>query len=603
MWVRKSVWMASQAIRPTRLIYSNIKINQPILGYRAIHKGSKDIPKDLNESKIEKIEYEENDDNQRKLDFELNKKKTKEKQSRLKEAKILKKNKSVGHNNLTGKGEVEDVNQDEKSIFLDSLQEEPELDPIVDSEEFQKAASKDKIKVIFRKHDDGKTIESVEATSESVLAGRASNINDDDIVVDLDPVTLDTAGLDSENATAMMKQQEMEDKQNSVLSANERQKLETSRDKYTRLLPISTPKHERQHSQAFTNPQHLIDFLFKAPHEPVHHTQNSKSGYSPDDVDSKKAGTKKSNKPLGKIPASNLMNAASKNLELGDHPEFVPHNIYSSITLDTLMHANLHLGSSSISKKMSQFIYGMRRGISIINLEHTLTYLRRALRVAKQVSYYGGKVVFVGQRPAIHRIVAEAARRSDSYFVTEWKRGTIRNREMVLHRSVGFNPGESVHTKKSTLRDLLTMSSMKSNAKFDSIDSIEEINEILEIKRLELLDSKKVKHVHTPDLIIVLDMKNARDIIWEANLENIPIISLCDTDCDPTVVTYPIPGNDDSIFAVKAIAGALSLAVREGKLERDRTFKFLKENSKEKKDMFSNSSAMNKPYNKQQKRN
>ncbi|KAI8852824.1 ribosomal protein S2, flavodoxin-like domain-containing protein [Chytridium lagenaria] len=177
------------------------------------------------------------------------------------------------------------------------------------------------------------------------------------------------------------------------------------------------------------------------------------------------------------------------------------------------MAANLHLGHDpkSWNKNMLPFIYGERGGIHIINLEHTIVQLRRALNVIREVAFRGGNIVFLGSKPSLHKITVAAAERAKGYFVTKWIGGTITNRDRTISQQNARQP-----------------------------------------------------KVHIPDLLVVLDMPNNLTAIREANQMNIPVIAICDTDCNPRLVSYPIAANDDSTVGVELISGVLSLAAREG---------------------------------------
>ncbi|KAJ3188285.1 37S ribosomal protein, mitochondrial [Gaertneriomyces sp. JEL0708] len=227
----------------------------------------------------------------------------------------------------------------------------------------------------------------------------------------------------------------------------------------------------------------------------------------------------------------------------------VPHNIRTALTIHTLMAANLHLGHAPQvwNQNMLPYIYGERNGIHIINLEHTLVMLRRAVSVVREVALRGGNIVFVGTRPAIHRITVEAAKRANAYFVTSWIGGTITNKERVLRRSVGYDPDKV--SQASGQRNLL-----------DEADLV------------AATAQKNQPYVHTPDLLIILDYNNNSSAVREANQINVPVIAVCDTDCNPRRVQYPIPANDDAVTGIELIAGALSLAAREG---RDRRHQML----------------------------
>ncbi|KAJ3317558.1 37S ribosomal protein, mitochondrial [Blyttiomyces sp. JEL0837] len=228
-------------------------------------------------------------------------------------------------------------------------------------------------------------------------------------------------------------------------------------------------------------------------------------------------------------------------------------SVRASVTLKSLMAANLHLGHSvdAWNPRMLTYIYGQRGGIHIINLEHTLTMLRRTINITREVAMRGGNILFVGTKLSLHRITVEAANRGQAFFVTNWVPGTITNKERVLRRSVGYDP------------DMITQallpppSSKRGGGNMDMSKDSDDMD-------LANKTFTKQPYVHVPDLVIVLDMPNNVVAIREANQLNIPTIAICDTDCDPSIVQYPIPANDDSLRGVELIAGLLSMASLEG---------------------------------------
>ncbi|KAJ1569655.1 hypothetical protein HK096_002392 [Nowakowskiella sp. JEL0078] len=217
-------------------------------------------------------------------------------------------------------------------------------------------------------------------------------------------------------------------------------------------------------------------------------------------------------------------------------------------SIRSLMSVGLHMGHSRalFHPHMLQFVYGERNGLHIINLEHTITYLRRAINVTREIATRGGKILFLGTRPSLHRTVINAAINCDSYYAIQWRGGTITNRERVLRRSVGYDPDKTVQN----LPVPKTRRRSKSKAEEDEVEEPEDIS--------------KQPLVHIPDLLIVLDYPNNVWAVREANQAHVPIIALCDTNCDPRLVQYPIPANDDSLAGVELIAGILSRSVKEG---------------------------------------
>ncbi|CDH51684.1 mitochondrial 37s ribosomal protein mrp4 [Lichtheimia corymbifera JMRC:FSU:9682] len=196
-----------------------------------------------------------------------------------------------------------------------------------------------------------------------------------------------------------------------------------------------------------------------------------------------------------------------------------------NLSIGRLLAAGLHLGHSTALWEPATlpFIFGTRQGISIINLEHTLVYLRRACNVAREVAYRGGSILFVGTRPGFQDLTIDAARRCEGYHVSsKWIPGTLTNAQQVLGRHAPpdpENPGRIPKTFK-------------------------------------------------PDLIVLLNPLENRIAISEAQLNMIPVIAITDTDYDPRLVTYPIPANDDSIRGVELIAKVISTAANDGVLRR-----------------------------------
>jgi hypothetical protein len=115
---------------------------------------------------------------------------------------------------------------------------------------------------------------------------------------------------------------------------------------------------------------------------------------------------------------------------------------WENVDLHHLFAASLHLGHAPhhLNDFNLSYIYGERAGVHVINLEHTLTHLRRAANVVREVSMRGGSVLFVGTRPRIQHTMVEAARRSGQFFCVDWRRGHMTNRARTLIRSAVVEP-------------------------------------------------------------------------------------------------------------------------------------------------------------------
>ena len=245
-------------------------------------------------------------------------------------------------------------------------------------------------------------------------------------------------------------------------------------------------------------------------------------------------------------------------------------NVRSDLSLHHLLQANLHLGHvpTAWHPAMNPFIYGTRNGIHIINLDHTLSCLKRALSVTREVAFRGGNVLFLGSRPMLHPIVVQAARVGNAYYATQWKGGLLTNKERVLRRSTGFDPDKVVQESRAASSSTLSADRLvtEDGTEEEEADSLapptDNKQQMSPLSASE--GSKKQPYVHSPDLIVILDYPNNLWAVREANYAGVPVIALCDTDCDPSKVQYPIPGNDDSVTGLKLIAGVLAQASREG---------------------------------------
>jgi small subunit ribosomal protein S2 len=196
-----------------------------------------------------------------------------------------------------------------------------------------------------------------------------------------------------------------------------------------------------------------------------------------------------------------------------------------NISIAKLLAAGLHLGHSTSLWEPATlpFIFGTREGISIINLEHTLVYLRRACNVAREIALRGGSILFVGTRPGFQDLTIDAARQCDGFHVSsKWIPGTLTNAHQVLGRHAAPDPE----------------------------------------------NPGRIPKTYKPHLIVLLNPLENKIAISEAQLNKIPVIAITDTDYDPRLVTYPIPANDDAIRGVELIAKVISSAAKDGAFRR-----------------------------------
>jgi small subunit ribosomal protein S2 len=220
------------------------------------------------------------------------------------------------------------------------------------------------------------------------------------------------------------------------------------------------------------------------------------------------------------------------------------------ISVKDLLEAGVHYGHQTRrwNPKMAPYIYGSRDRIHIINLDRTLTLLKEAQQTVAEVAAGGGRILFVGTKRQARERIAEAATRSGQYYVNHrWLGGMLTNWKTV----------------SQSIKKLETL-----EKKVHDPDILLKKKEILSIER----DAQKLNRGlggvrsmgGTPSLLFVLDVVQERTAVLEARVLNIPIVGVCDTNSDPSLVDYPIPGNDDSIKAINLYCSAMENAIIEG---------------------------------------
>ncbi|CAB4256866.1 similar to Saccharomyces cerevisiae YHL004W MRP4 Mitochondrial ribosomal protein of the small subunit [Maudiozyma barnettii] len=210
------------------------------------------------------------------------------------------------------------------------------------------------------------------------------------------------------------------------------------------------------------------------------------------------------------------------------------------VSITKLMEAGVHLGqSTSLWRSSTQpFIYGEYKGIHIIDMNKTLSYLKRASEVMEGIVERGGIILFLGTREGQKRPLEEAAKRVNGYYVsTRWIPGTLTNPTEI---SGVWEKLEVDMAEKSTGR---------------------------------LLSADENASIVKPDLLVVLNPTENRNALNEAMKTRVPTIGIIDTDSEPSLVTYPIPGNDDSYRSISLILGVLAKAGERGLKTRLNKFK------------------------------
>ena len=224
----------------------------------------------------------------------------------------------------------------------------------------------------------------------------------------------------------------------------------------------------------------------------------------------------------------------------------------SVISMKQLLEAGVHFGHQARkwNPKMKEYIFTARNDIHIINLEVTSEQVDKAYTYVRDIIASGKSVLFVGTKKQAQEAVKEEAERCGMYYVnTRWLGGTLTNFKTIRNRIERLNK----------------LNQMEKVGEFDLLPKKEVALLKQERDKLEknLGGIKEMREL--PGVIFVVDPSNEKICVHEANILHIPVVSLVDTNCDPSGVAVVIPGNDDAIRSVKLIASAIADAVIEAR--------------------------------------
>ncbi|MGX1595787.1 30S ribosomal protein S2 [Dietzia sp. MNB45] len=221
------------------------------------------------------------------------------------------------------------------------------------------------------------------------------------------------------------------------------------------------------------------------------------------------------------------------------------------ISMKQLLDAGAHFGHQTRrwNPKMRRFIFTDRNGIYIIDLQQTLTYIDQAYEFVKESVAHGGTVLFVGTKKQAQEAIAEEAAKVGMPYVNQrWLGGMLTNFQTVHQRLVRLKELESMEQSGGfegrTKKEILMLTREKNK---------------LERTLGGMRDMSKV-----PSVVWVVDTNKEHIAVGEARKLNIPVVALLDTNCDPDVVDYPIPANDDAIRSVTVLTRVIASAVAEG---------------------------------------
>ena len=220
------------------------------------------------------------------------------------------------------------------------------------------------------------------------------------------------------------------------------------------------------------------------------------------------------------------------------------------VSMNYLLEAGVQFGHQKRrwNPKMKEYIFTTRDDIYIIDLQKTVKKLEEAYEAMKEIAQKEGKVLFVGTKKQAQEAAEESANRTNMFFVNErWLGGTLTNFKTI----------------RSRIRRMEEIETMESDGTFDALPKKEVIGLRKEYEKLNknLRGIREMKKM--PQALVIVDPRKEEIAIKEARILGIPVFGIVDTNCDPDMVDYVIPGNDDAVRSVKLLIGVLTNAIAE----------------------------------------
>ena len=221
-----------------------------------------------------------------------------------------------------------------------------------------------------------------------------------------------------------------------------------------------------------------------------------------------------------------------------------------------LLECGVHFGHQTRrwNPKMKPFIFTERNGIYIIDLQKTVKGLEKAYDFVREVSKSGGTILFVGTKRQAQDPIRDEAIKCGQYYINQrWLGGLLTNFATIRRR----------------VTRMVELEAMENDGSINKYPKKEIIQLRKEREKLEkyLSGIKNMKDI--PDALFVIDPRRETIAVLEAHKLNIPVIAIVDTNCDPDVIDYPIPGNDDAIRAIELVVGLMANAFIEGRQGQD----------------------------------
>lgn len=222
------------------------------------------------------------------------------------------------------------------------------------------------------------------------------------------------------------------------------------------------------------------------------------------------------------------------------------------VTMKDLLECGVHFGHQTRrwNPKMKKFIFGVRKNIYIIDLQKTLRYFRNTYQIVLDAAAEGKTVLFVGTKKQARSSVREAAIACGMPYVdNRWLGGMLTN----------------FPTIQKSIRKLDVINEMQENGQINLLTKKEALMLVREKEKLESYFGGIKEMKKLPDMLFVVDAVKEHIAVLEARCLGIPVVAPLDTNCDPDLITYPIPGNDDAIRSIQLFCREMTEAINEGK--------------------------------------
>ena len=232
-----------------------------------------------------------------------------------------------------------------------------------------------------------------------------------------------------------------------------------------------------------------------------------------------------------------------------------PDQSAAPLTMKSLLEAGVHFGHQRRrwNPKMRGYIFAHRNGIHIIDLQKTLRMLEQAAEYMTELATDGQTILMVGtKKQAQDTIVSEAERSGAFYISTRWLGGTLTNFKTI----------------QSRIDYLVQLETRKEAGEFESLPKKEVLKLEASIQRLNRYLGGIKEMTSMPGALFVIDIGKEAIAVAEARRVGVPIVALVDSDCDPDLIDYPIPGNDDAIRSIRLVTSRMANAIVEGSNQR-----------------------------------